>query len=306
MNKPEPSATTSYAEAFAERQSYVCPSSWKDTSEDQSQTYLFHHGDGTTAMTGIESRNVAVLRDIRELQSTEVWPESRSEPLDFGFWLFRDAATRYGRWEHLRRATKGTPNTGDSSLRRSSRFVKRCCDVVASVCLLFLLFPLFLLIAVLIKLDSPGPVFFRHFRVGEEGEQFMLWKFRSMKTEVPKYEVSPQSSVDIRLTRVGRVIRRMSIDEIPQLINVLKGEMSLVGPRPEMPFIVAQHHPAGCERLSARPGITGLWQISPARAFPIHENLQYDIHYIRNQNFVLDCAIVLRTITAVIHGVGAI
>jgi lipopolysaccharide/colanic/teichoic acid biosynthesis glycosyltransferase len=98
----------------------------------------------------------------------------------------------------------------------------------------------------------------------------------------------------------------MSIDEIPQLINVLKGEMSLVGPRPEMPFIVARYHALANERLAVRPGITGLWQISPARAFPIHENFQYDLHYIRNQNFVLDCAILARTIAAVIHGVGAV
>jgi lipopolysaccharide/colanic/teichoic acid biosynthesis glycosyltransferase len=93
---------------------------------------------------------------------------------------------------------------------------------------------------------------------------------------------------------------------MPQLINVLKGDMSLVGPRPEMPFIVARYHSAHRERLVARPGITGLWQISPARAFPIHENLQYDLHYIRYQNLFLDCAIILRTITAVFRGVGAV
>jgi lipopolysaccharide/colanic/teichoic acid biosynthesis glycosyltransferase len=127
-----------------------------------------------------------------------------------------------------------------------------------------------------------------------------------MRSDVPEYETSPRSSVDGRLTRVGRLIRRLSFDEMPQLINVLRGEMSLVGPRPEMPFIVARYHPIECERLFARPGITGLWQISPARALPIHENLQYDLHYIWNQNFFLDCAIILRTITAVIRGVGAI
>jgi lipopolysaccharide/colanic/teichoic acid biosynthesis glycosyltransferase len=101
-------------------------------------------------------------------------------------------------------------------------------------------------------------------------------------------------------------MRRLSIDELPQLINVLKGDMSLVGPRPEMPFIVARYRSVERERLAVRPGITGLWQISPARAFPIHENLQYDLHYIRNQNLLLDCAIILRTVTAVIHGVGAV
>jgi lipopolysaccharide/colanic/teichoic acid biosynthesis glycosyltransferase len=98
----------------------------------------------------------------------------------------------------------------------------------------------------------------------------------------------------------------MSVDEMPQLINVLKGEMSLVGPRPEMPFIVGRYDSVASRRLKVKPGITGLWQISPARAFPIHENLQYDLHYIRNQNLFLDCAIVARTITAVISGVGAV
>jgi lipopolysaccharide/colanic/teichoic acid biosynthesis glycosyltransferase len=127
-----------------------------------------------------------------------------------------------------------------------------------------------------------------------------------MRTDVPEYEASPRSGVDDRLTRVGRLIRRLSVDEMPQLVNVLKGDMSLVGPRPEMPFIVARYYSAHRERLVARPGITGLWQISPARAFPIHENLQYDLHYIRNQNLFLDCAIILRTVTAVFRGVGAV
>jgi lipopolysaccharide/colanic/teichoic acid biosynthesis glycosyltransferase len=184
--------------------------------------------------------------------------------------------------------------------------VKRGCDVVGSLLFLVLLLPLFILVAIVIKLDSPGPVFFRHYRIGKDGKQFILWKFRSMRADVPEYEASPRSVVDSRLTRIGRWIRRMSVDEMPQLINVLKGDMSLVGPRPEMPFIVARYHPVHRERLVARPGITGLWQISPARGFPIHENLQYDLHYIRNQNIVLDCAIILRTITAVIHGVGAV
>jgi lipopolysaccharide/colanic/teichoic acid biosynthesis glycosyltransferase len=138
------------------------------------------------------------------------------------------------------------------------------------------------------------------------GDHFILWKFRSMRTDVSEYEVSPRSAVDARLTRIGKIIRRLSVDEIPQLINVLKGEMSLVGPRPEMQFIVDHYQPAACERLFVRPGLTGLWQISPARAFPIHENLQYDLHYIRNQNFLLDCTIIVRTLTAVIRGIGAV
>jgi lipopolysaccharide/colanic/teichoic acid biosynthesis glycosyltransferase len=126
-----------------------------------------------------------------------------------------------------------------------------------------------------------------------------------MRKDAPHYERSPLSDADVRLTRVGRVIRRFSIDELPQLINVLRGEMSLVGPRPEMPFIVDQYGPFERRRLLVRPGITGLWQISPARAQPIHESMEYDLYYIHRHNIFLDVAILLRTVTAVVRGIGA-
>jgi len=184
--------------------------------------------------------------------------------------------------------------------------MKRSCDVVGALLFLTILLPLGLMVAILIKLDSSGPVFFRHRRIGRDGKHFVLWKFRSMRTDVPQYGISPRSTADERLTRIGRLIRRLSIDELPQLINVLRGDMSLVGPRPEMPFIVDGYRPLERERLATKPGLTGLWQISPARAFPIHENLQYDLHYINNQNLLLDCAIVLRTIAAVVRGIGAV
>jgi len=225
---------------------------------------------------------------------------------DPGFWLLCGAPARQDQWEHLLRTQQRAAEVHDCALEWGAGSIKRGCDVIGSLFLLTVLFPMFALIAILIKLDSPGPVFFRHRRVGMDGKTFVLWKFRSMRTDVPEYEVSPRSATDVRLTRVGRLIRRMSIDEMPQLINVLKGEMSLVGPRPEMPFVVDLYHSVESERFAARPGITGLWQISPARAFPIHENLQYDIHYIRNQNLLLDCAIIVRTVTAVIHGIGAV
>jgi len=234
-----------------------------------------------------------------------LWPEV--EQRDLGLWLLLYGfADRHDRWERLRILPHGHVRTRQRRWQYPSSLLKRCCDIIGSLCLLIVLFPVFLLIAILIKIDSPGPVFFRHYRVGKDGNPFVLWKFRSMRKDARAYETSPRSAVDSRLTRVGRILRRLSFDELPQLINVLKGEMSLVGPRPEMPFIVARYHPIECERLAAKPGITGLWQISPARAFPIHENLQYDLHYIRNQNLLLDCAIVFRTIAAVIRGVGAV
>jgi lipopolysaccharide/colanic/teichoic acid biosynthesis glycosyltransferase len=107
------------------------------------------------------------------------------------------------------------------------------------------------------------------------------------------------------LTSLGRALRRFSIDEIPQLINVLMGDMSLVGPRPEMPFIVKTYDARQRLRLHARPGITGLWQVSPARARPIHESVELDLYYIQNRNIFLDLAILLRTVTAVVRGIGA-
>jgi exopolysaccharide biosynthesis polyprenyl glycosylphosphotransferase len=187
----------------------------------------------------------------------------------------------------------------------SNSIVKRTMDVVGASMLLILLLPLFALTAVLVKLDSKGPVFFRHERIGKDGKRFFLWKLRSMRVHTPPYERSPASDADPRLTRVGRGLRRLSIDELPQLINVLRGEMSLVGPRPEMPFIVQKYGPLEQRRLKATPGITGLWQISPARAMPIHENMEFDLFYIDHRNVFLDCAILLRTITAVIRGIGA-
>ena len=245
--------------------------------------------------------------DIQTGRAVADEPCSRVKQPDLGVWLLLSgSADRQDRWERLRTPLPGDVGSRRCGLEYSSGLVKRICDVIGALFLLVVLFPIFILIAIVIKIDSPGPVLFRHYRVGKNGNPFLIWKFRSMRTDVPAYEPSPRSVVDGRLTRVGRIIRRLSFDEIPQLINVLRGEMSLVGPRPEMPFIVARYHPLECERLTAKPGITGLWQISPARAFPIHENLEYDLHYIRNQNLFLDCAIVLRTLAAVIRGVGAV
>jgi lipopolysaccharide/colanic/teichoic acid biosynthesis glycosyltransferase len=230
----------------------------------------------------------------------------QSEKLDSGLWLLQGVFARRDSWERLRLLPRGTFGGLNYLATRRYRVMKRSYDVVGALFFLIMLLPLGFLVALLIKFDSSGPVFFRHQRIGRDGKQFVLWKFRSMRTDVPKYGISPQSTSDERLTRIGRLIRRLSIDELPQLINVLRGNMSLVGPRPEMLFIVDGYSPFERKRLAAKPGLTGLWQISPARAFPIHENLQYDFHYISNQNLLLDFAIILRTIAAVIRGIGAV
>ena len=128
-----------------------------------------------------------------------------------------------------------------------------------SVVLLFLLLPVISIIALAIKTDSKGPVFFRQDRVGKDGRIFQIYKFRSMLTDADPYSVNPSDQNDPRITRTGRFLRKTSLDELPQIINVLKGDMSFVGPRPEMPFIVAEYDEIHKERLKVLPGITGLW-----------------------------------------------
>jgi lipopolysaccharide/colanic/teichoic acid biosynthesis glycosyltransferase len=304
MNNSELSIMTSSEDVFTAPQAYVSPPCCEDFPNERARSNaLFHNGCCNNKITEVECVEATSSEDVRDSRSH---PWGKVKQPDRGLWLLHGSANRHDQWERLRRIPGGDVIARHSGLPYASSILKRGCDVIGSLFFLVMLFPLFLVVAVVIKMDSPGPVFFRHYRVGKDGNRFVLWKFRSMRTDVPEYEASPRSVVDDRLTRIGRLIRRLSVDELPQLINVLKGEMSLVGPRPEMPFIVAHYHSVERERLITRPGITGLWQISPARAFPIHENLQYDLHYIQNQNFLLDCAIVLRTIAAAIHGVGAI
>jgi exopolysaccharide biosynthesis polyprenyl glycosylphosphotransferase len=192
---------------------------------------------------------------------------------------------------------------GSPASRWQYDMAKRLFDLLAATAAIVLLAPTLLFVAFLIRLDSPGPVLFRQLRVGKGGRSFTLYKFRSMRIDAPQYEFSPTESNDPRITRIGRFLRRNSLDEIPQLINVVKGEMSLVGPRPEMPFIVEQYSAAHRLRLRVVPGITGLWQLSADRAFHIHENIQYDLYYIRNRSFFMDFAILLHTLIFAMNGI---
>lgn len=160
-------------------------------------------------------------------------------------------------------------------------------------------------IALLIKGDSQGPVFFAQDRVGRNGRRFRIWKYRTMLTSAPTYAVAPTEEMDPRITRFGRWLRKTSLDELPQLLNVLRGDMSIVGPRPEMPFIVDQYEPWQRRRLDVKPGLTGLWQVIGRKNLPLHLNMQYDLYYIKNQSILLDIEILLRTIPAVLKGKGA-
>jgi exopolysaccharide biosynthesis polyprenyl glycosylphosphotransferase len=180
---------------------------------------------------------------------------------------------------------------------------KRLFDFAGAIFLLILTSPLFLVITLVIRCTSPGPAFFTQERVGKDGKVFKLWKFRTMFTDAPAYAYSPKASEDPRITRIGRFLRRTSLDELPQLVNVFNGEMSLVGPRPEMPFIVENYSRLHKQRLQVLPGITGLWQLSGDRAYLIHENIEYDLYYIRNRNFFMDLAILIHTIFFAARGI---
>jgi len=190
--------------------------------------------------------------------------------------------------------------TSTSSLL--GRAAKRTFDVVVSAFLLVGLSWIFLLVALLIKLTSKGPAFFAQERIGYGGRPFRMYKFRTMHTHAPAYARKPDSARHPAIYPLGRVLRRLSIDELPQLWNVLKGKMSLVGPRPEMPQIAKEYDTVQRERFLVLPGMTGLWQVSADRALPIHENVDYDLYYIYNQSLLLDLVILIRTALSFFRG----
>ncbi len=186
---------------------------------------------------------------------------------------------------------------GRIKVNTAEQVSKRLVDLSLSLLALVLLAPVFALVAIAIRRDSDGPVFFMQQRIGKDGVPFLMYKFRTMIVDSPRYAYTPTSSDDPRITRVGRFLRRTSLDEIPQLLNVVNGTMSLVGPRPEMPFIVENEYDDFLrERLRVKPGITGVWQISADRDKQIHENIAYDIFYIENRSLLLDAIILIRTL----------
>ncbi len=193
-----------------------------------------------------------------------------------------------------------------TSMSEPSRFygvTKRLFDIVSSAILIALSLPVWAILAIAIKLESKGPIFFRQTRTGQDGQPFEILKFRSMKVDAPRYARSPEQHDDPRITRVGRFLRQTSFDEVPQLINVLKGDMSMVGPRPEMPFITAEYGPLEATRLTVPQGITGMWQLSADRRYAIHQSLEYDLYYIQNRTFLMDVAILLHTLIYAAKGI---
>ncbi len=169
-------------------------------------------------------------------------------------------------------------------------------DKLVAAAFIILLTPVWLPMFLAVKLDSRGPIIFRQKRVTRGRREFNMYKFRTMFATVPKYQQSPPGGDDIRVTRVGRIMRKLGLDETAQLINVVKGQMSLVGPRPEMALAAAEYEPWQNLRLSVKPGITGLWQIAGRADRPIRGSLEFDLYYIANRSLLVDVRIFLKTI----------
>ena len=189
--------------------------------------------------------------------------------------------------------------------------MRRMRDIAGSLLLLVLTLPLMLVVACLIKLESPGPVLYRQVRVGLFGQVFTLFKFRSMQIDAEAYGPCWAAKRDRRVTRIGALIRACRIDELPQLVNVLRGEMSLVGPRPERPYftekltpIIPGYH----KRTRILPGITGLAQVSYQYGASVEDaraKHTYDVYYLRNQTMLLDLRILIATVWVILFGIGA-
>lgn len=196
-------------------------------------------------------------------------------------------------------------------------FSKRCVDVAGALLIALFLSPVLIVVALLIRLESKGPIFFKQQRVGRCGAHFTMWKFRSMvmQAEVQKQELLKQNEMqngvlfklkrDPRVTKVGRVIRKLSIDELPQLLNVIRGDMSLVGPRPPLANEVAQYKRSDHRRLAVLPGLTCFWQVCGRSDIPFDQQVELDVKYIEAQSFWLDITLLIKTVPAVLLARGA-
>lgn len=203
-----------------------------------------------------------------------------------------------------------------SALDGFQGYIKEALDFVLGTLGLIVFSPLFLIIAILIKLDSPGPVFYKHLRVGRYGKPFYLWKFRTMYKDADKildkypelkkeFEKEFKLKNDPRVTKVGKFLRKFSLDEIPQIFNILKGEMSVVGPRPVTYKELEKYGEYAEEILRVKPGLTGLWQVSGRSDVDYSQRIKFDLYYIQNWSILLDIKIILKTIPSVLFGKGA-
>ena len=199
----------------------------------------------------------------------------------------------------------------------SINHIPYCLQRAAAIIGLLIISPLLLLVALAIRLESKGNALYTQVRIGEHGQRFTLYKFRSMYTKEDARYVDPQSLTsdrdgickkffnDPRITRIGKFIRKYSIDELPQLINVAKGDMILIGPRPALPQEVAAYDYVALERLNVKPGLTGLWQVSGRADTTFAQQIELDVRYVRERSVWMDCKILMRTVPAVLGAKGA-
>ena len=223
--------------------------------------------------------------------------------------------SRLGRCQ-MRNHLRGMRLRWNWEMRRDP-WLKRLFDILFTLAILALMSPLFLLIGLLIKLEDRGPIFFSQIRVGKYGRHFKMYKFRSMCVDAErrleelkarnkhKEGVTFKINDDPRITRVGRWLRKLSLDELPQFFNVLIGDMSVVGPRPPVPREVALYTPADRRRLAVKPGITCIWQVSGRSEIDFSGQVALDVRYIENQSLLVDLKIAAQTIPAVLSGRGA-
>jgi exopolysaccharide biosynthesis polyprenyl glycosylphosphotransferase len=207
-------------------------------------------------------------------------------------------------------------NLRDPALNDIQRLVKRLFDLVVVMAMLLFLWPALALVALLIRLDSPGPIVYRQKRVGENGRLFEMYKFRSMVVGADNLQTGVnhrdgngrlihKKADDPRVTRIGRFIRRTSLDELPQLLNILKGDMSLVGPRPELPWLVERYELWQHKRFAVPQGLTGWWQVNGRSDKPMHLHTEDDLYYVQNYSLWMDIYILLKTPWVVLRGKGA-
>ncbi len=203
-----------------------------------------------------------------------------------------------------------------NAVMEGTLLLKRLIDIVGAIVGIIVFSPFMIAAAVAIKLEDGGPIFYRQTRIGKDGKPFEIIKFRSMRLDADriKKELLDKNETggptfkmknDPRITKVGRIIRKLSIDEMPQFFNVLKGEMSLVGPRPPIPDEVAQYGPHERRRLDVKPGLTCIWQVSGRSDIPFEGQVLLDIQYIRKRSLWEDITLILKTIPAVLLGRGA-
>ena len=207
-------------------------------------------------------------------------------------------------WAPAAELTEARESFQDDAPHRVYRAVRTALDPVLALPMLMVCLPVFIAIAVGIRLDSAGPTFFRQQRVGRSGKPFTIWKFRTLTMNAPTYSLKVAEHHPV-VTRFGRFLRRTGLDELPQLLNVVRGDMALIGPRPEQIGLIHLYEPWQLRRLLLKPGITGWWQIHHRDGVPLHLNVDKDLFYINNQGVWIDLLIVLGTFKVVLGSIAA-